>query len=252
MPKTRLATLPCVVAAIVLTACGGGRLTVEVRTEAGEETQPVEDLEVQFLPFDRDSVFEALVAMAEEPEPQVPQDLRVQFDSVMALQETWRAVEEEWSEVREQLRQLSDRLQNMDPRGREYREAFDRFTQLEARERQLNRERQEAFDRFTTLQQATQVRIDSVRAVIESWESVAFENYGSVRDSILEALGREVYYDTTDASGMVTRSLPGGTWWVHTRVAIPNGELYWNEPVDPAQVDTLRLTPDVAERRLMF
>lgn len=252
MPKKRLASLAAVAAAIVLAACGGGRLTVEVRTEAGEETQPVEGLEVEFLPFDRDSVFDALTGMAEEPEPQVPQDLRTQFDSVMVLQEAWRTAEAEWSEVREELRGLSDRLQGMDPRGREYREAFDRFNQLEAREARLNRQRQQAFNAFTNLQQAAQERMDSVRAVIESWESVAFEDYGSVRDSIIQALGREVYYDTTDASGMVTRRLRGGTWWVHTRVAIPNGELYWNVATDPAETDTLRLMPDNAERRLAF
>lgn len=252
MPNKRLATLAPVAAAIVLAACGGGRLTVEVQAEAGEETRPVEDLEVQFLPFDRDSVFEALAAMADEPEPQVPEDLRVQFDSVMVLQEAWREAEAEWSEVREELRGLSDRLQGMDPRGRQYREAFDRFNQLEGRERQLNRQRQQSFETFTTLQQAAQERMDSVRAVIESWESVAFEDFGSVRDSILEALDRQVYYDTTDATGTVTRRLPGGTWWVHTRVAIPNGELYWNVATEPAETDTLRLTPDNAERRLAF
>ncbi|MGH7541117.1 MAG: hypothetical protein ACRELC_08970 [Gemmatimonadota bacterium] len=252
MRKQRFATLALVGAMLALTACGGGRLTVEVRTETGGEMQPVEDLEVQFLPFDRDSLFEVLAESASEPEPQIPASLRAQFDSVAALQEAWRTAEAEWGEVRDELRQLSDRLRGLDPRSRGYRESFDRFNELEARERQLNRQRQESFDRFTTLQQAAQVRMDSVRAVIEAWENVAFEDYGSMRDSIIEALGRELYYDTTDASGSVSRRLPGGAWWVYTRVAVPNGELYWNVALDPGQTDTLRLTVENAERRLAF
>jgi len=250
MPKSRLAVLLLSLAPM-LAACGNG-LTVEVLTEAGEATQPVGDLEVQLLPFDRDSLFSALAAQSSEPEPQVPAELQAQFDSVQALQAAWRDAEGRWNEVRDSLRQLSERLNSIDRRSREYRELFDRFGPMEQRERSLNQQRQRTFDGFTTLQQATQTRLDSVRAVLQSWEDIAFADYPDIRDGLLEALGREIVYDTTDAEGRITRSLPGGTWWVHTRVAVPSGELYWNVPVDPSATDTLRLEPSNAERRLAF
>jgi len=250
MPKSRLAILLLSLAPM-LAACGSS-LTVEVLTELGEEAAPVENLEVQFLPFDRDSLFEALAGRASEPEPQVPTELQAQFDSVQALQTTWRDAESRWNEVRDSLRQLSQRLEGLDRRSRDYRQLFDAFGPLEQRERALNRQRQQSFETFTALQQATQTRLDSVRAVIQSWEDVAFAEYADLRDDLLESLGREIVFDTTNAQGTVTRKLPGGAWWVHARVAVPSGELYWNVPTDPSATDTLRLTPENAERRLAF
>lgn len=238
-------------ASLVLAACGGGDVTLQVLTEGGDELQPVADLPVEFLPFDRDSLFETLAAEASEPEPQVPAQLRQEFDSVLVLQETWRVTEGRWNETRDSLRALSDRLRQMDQRAREYRQLFERFNAMEGRERSLNRQRESAFEAFTALQATNQQRMDSVRAVIESWEDIAFQDYADIEATLLEELGREIAYDTTDASGSLTRRLAGGTWWVHARVAIPAGELYWNVPTE-STTDTLRLTPDNAVRRLVF
>ena len=68
----------------------------------------------------------------------------------------------------------------------------------------------------------------------------------------LENQGRQIFYDTTDAAGAATQSLPGGTWFIHTRLSLPFSELYWNVPVDPASTDTLRLTRGNAEERIKF
>ena len=166
------------------------------------------------------------------------------------LQETWREAEGRWGEVRDNLRSLKGRLDKLDRRSREYRQLFDRFNGMEGRERSLNRRRQSSFDAFTGLQETTAARLDSVRAVIEAWEDVAFRDYADIEAALLGDLGREIIDDTTDASGLVTRSLPRGDWWVHTRVAVPAGELYWNVPIGGG--DTLRLTPDNAQHRLVF
>lgn len=238
--------------ALAATACGGGEVTVRVLTEGAEgELQPEENLVLDFLPYDRDSVFDVLTERAAEPEPRIPEELRAAFDSVRVLQEEWREADTEWAEVRDELKRLSDRLQGMDPRSREYRQLFDRFNSLEGRERALDRRKTQAFDAFTALQQSVLARRDSVQAVYEAWADVAFEEYLAIEDSILEAMGREVYQDTTDAEGTVTRRLPGGAWWVHTRIPVGMfDELYWNERFQPGGVDTLPLTPQNAERRL--
>ena len=235
-----------------LPACGGSELTVIVQAEEGEEAAPVADLPVELLPFNRDSVFEALAARAEEPEPQIPADLQAQFDSVAALQESWRAVETEWGEAREALQNLSDRLQRLDRRSREYQQLYRQFDGLESTERRLNNARQQAFSAFDEMQRQTLGRSDSVRAVIEAWEDIAFIDYMDIETEILESLGREIVYDTTDASGAATQSLPSGRWFVHTRLSLPFSELYWNVLVDPAETDTLRLTRENAEERIKF
>lgn len=239
-------------AILVLAACGGSDVTVQVVTEGGEEggISPVRNQVVEFLPFDRDSIFDALTAQADEPEPQVPEEIQTAFDSVARLQENWRELESRWTEVRDSLRQLSNRLQVMDPRGRDYRQLFERFDQLERRERTLNQQKNQAFERFDELQRTTLERADSIRAVRESWEDMAFRGYPDVVDSLLESRGREIRQDTTDAEGLASARLRGDRWWAHTRVTLPFGELYWNVPFDPSETDTLRLTPENAERRL--
>lgn len=236
----------------VLAACGGSDVTVRVLTEGGEEggNSPVRNEVIEFLPFDRDSVFEALATRADEPEPQVPEEIQTAFDSVARLQEQWRELESQWTEVRDSLRQLSDRLQNMDPRGRDYRQLFERFDQMERRERGLNQQKNQAFERFDQLQRTTLEQADSIRAVREAWEDAAFRDYPDVVDSLLEARGREIHQDTTDNEGYASVRLGGDRWWAHARVTLPFGELYWNVPFNPSETDTLRLTPENAEQRL--
>ncbi len=235
-----------------LAACGGSDLTVVVLAGEEDEEQPVADLPVEFLPFNRDSIFRSLAATAEEPEPQIPDDLRAQFDSVAVLQENWRAGESEWAEAREALQNLSSRLQRLDRRSREYQQLYRQFDGLESTERRLNNARQQAFQAFDELQRKTLGRADSVRAVIEAWEDIAFMDYLDIETEILTGLGREIVYDTTNAEGTATTSLPGGDWFVHTRLSLPFSELYWNVPVDPGAVDTLRLTRGNAEERIKF
>ncbi len=251
MPNQRLAILSLACAPLAL-ACGGGEVTLEVYTQAGDEMQPVESLPVEFIPYDRDSVFAVLADQASEPEPRVSADLQQAYDSVQVLQEVWRTAEQGWNDLREQMRQLQQSLQGMDRRSREYVQGFEQFGQLERQERQLNQQRTRAFNAFTGLQQATQTRLDSMRAVVESWEDIAFQDFPDIEAELLEGLGRQVVYDTTDVNGSLTRGLPGGNWWAHARVAIPTGELYWNVPFQTGAVDTLRLTPENAQRRLAF
>lgn len=236
--------------ALALTGCGGSELTVQVLQGGGEgEMRPVKDHVVRFLPYDRDSLFAALAAEAPEPEPQIPEDLKREFEEIAGLQEVWRQKDAEWQEVRDSLKRLSDQLRGMDRRSREYLQAFQRFTDLEARERQLDREKDAAFAAFDTRQQVALARADSLRAVITSWEDVAFQEYADREAEILERVGRQVHEDTTNTEGLITRQLRGTPWWVHTRLSLPLGELYWNEQVDPGAVDTLRLTAENAEER---
>lgn len=246
MSKLRLA-IPLLAVLPLLAACGGG-ITVQVLAD-GAEAAPVDDLEVQFLPFDRDSLFTAMVSRAATPEPAIPADLEEASSRERDLRDVWSEAESEWNDVRDEMRTITERLETLDDRSREYLEQFDRFGDLEDVERRLDRERQAAFDAFDEMQQANQQRIDSVCIVIASWEEVAFADYGEVEGDLLQALGREVVADTTETEGVAFAGVSGGPWWVHARLNTAAGELYWNVMVEGASPDTLRLQAGNAELR---
>ncbi len=252
MRKRFLPLALLVPAAAILSACGGGEVTVRVTSGAeGQEMQPVEGAVVTFVPYDRDSIFEALANRAAEPEPEIPEGLRQQFDQVIEAQQEWRDAEAQWSDARDQLQQIRSRMDGLDERSREYLQLFERFEQTEQRVNTLDARRQQLFERFDTLQKATVSRADSVRAVIASWEEEAFRDYTDITDSILRAEGvEEIPADTTGADGYVSVSLPSGEWWVYSRhTPGPFEELYWNVRIDPSQSDTLVLDRENAESR---
>lgn len=238
-------------ASVLLAACGGGEVVVKATasTEAGEAS-PVEDMVVTFLPYDRDSIFDALDRQAETPPPEIPQSLRDQFDEVIEAQRVWRDAEDEWSSVRDSLEILSEQMEGLDRTSREYMEAFDQFEQLEGQVGALERRKDRLFQRFDSLQRAVVDRSDSVRAAIRNWEEDAYYGYVDLTDSIVRARGKEIHRDTTDARGIARASLPAGDWWVYARTTPgPYEELYWNLHVVPSEVDTLELSRENAELR---
>ncbi|WP_420442263.1 hypothetical protein [Candidatus Palauibacter sp.] len=246
MSKLR-AAVPLLAILPLLTACGS-RITVQVTADEAA-AEPVDDLEVQFIPFDRDSLFAVITGQAATPEPPIPADLEQASLTEQDLRDRWSTAESSWNNVRDSMRAITTQLDNLDDRSREYRELFDRFGDLEDRERALDRQRQAAFDEFNEMQLATQQRVDSICIVIDSWEEAAFAGYGDLESDLLTALGREVLADTTDADGVAWAPASGGPWWVHARVNTAAGELYWNVMVDEASSDTLRLGPGNADLR---
>lgn len=244
MPTHRIKAV--LIAGSVLFAAGcGSSLTVEVTTEGDEGPQPQANVPVELLPFDRDSVFNALDEQAENPRPEMSDELQAASDRVSSLQEEWRSKEAEWSETREELRALRARLDEMGSRSPGYREAFQQFEQMERTERRLNRERQAAFDSFTTAQNQVSTRLDSFRVVRETWADAAYADYFDIKTELLG--GEELIADTTNAQGLATVSLPAGDWWAYARVPVPEGEMYWNVPVP--ETDTLRLNESNGELR---
>lgn len=242
-------------AAVLMTACGGGEVTVRVMSSPAEgaEAQPVDDLEVSFLPYDRDSIFSTMAEQTEAAEPQPSEDLQEQLDQVAEAQEQWRESEEQWGVLRDSLKRIRDAMQGLDRRSREYLALYEQFDQLEPRVQQLEQRKDQLFQRFDSLQKATLARTDSLRAVIGSWEDEAFRGYTEIVDSILEERGVEVRRDTTGSEGYASANLSGGSWWVYTRTATgPYEELYWNVPITPGQVDTLVLDRQNAEVRQSF
>ncbi len=241
--------------AVVLTAglaaCGGNQVAVQVTDENPQgELQPQEDVVVDFLPYDRDSIFQALESQAAEPRPEIPDTLRSLYSEIIERQEDWRSAERQWQQWRDSLKALSSAMEGMNESTAEYKQLYSAFTDLEPKVEALNQQKNDAFQAFDSLQTRTLNFADSIQALRDSWAETAYEGYVGMTDSIVQARGREVVVDTTSADGWVNVTIPGGQWWVHARTSRPFEEVYWNVPLDPAQTDTLRLTPDNAEIRL--
>lgn len=248
----RARALPMVLmAAVTLTACGK-TVTVQVLPSSSQDTvaQPAADVPVEFLPYDRDSIFDALAAKASAPEPQVPEDLQQQKRQVADLNQEWHQAEDAWGTKRDSLEKLSEKLQGLDRRDPNYLQLYKAFNSLDSQVSQLQRQKNQLFARFDSLQKLTIERSDSMKAVTRSWENDAFSDYGTIVDSILKARGKEVKADTTGQSGYATAGIKGDHWYAYARYELPFEELYWNVRIDTVQGDTLKLTRDNAEVRL--
>jgi hypothetical protein len=239
-------------AVLALAGCGGSPVTVEVVADGPSGPVPQANIEVRLFPFDRDSVFDALDALASTPRPQVSADILQTFGEIGDLQEQWRAKDSEWAESRDQLQNLSEQLQGLDRRSREYMQKYDEFGELEQRVNRLDAEKKALFQEFTGLQEAVAARVDSFRIARDSWEENTYAEYFDIEQDLLKDAKAEIHADTTSAEGTVTMRIPSGDWWLVSRVPTARGELYWNLKVDPGAADTIRLSPENGEDRVRF
>ena len=248
----RARVVPMVLAAAVtLTACGK-EVTVQVMPRGSQDSvaQPAKDVPVEFLPYDRDSIFDALASRASTPEPQVPEDLKQQKRQVADYNQEWHQAESAWSTRRDSLEKLSDRLQKMDRRDPNYLPLYKAFNALDSQVSQLQRQKNRLFARFDSLQKLTIQRSDSMKAVTQNWASEAFADYTDIVDSLLKARGKKVQADTTSDAGYASATIKGDHWYAYARYELPFEELYWNVRIDTMQADTIKLTRDNAEVRL--
>lgn len=229
------------------------QLAVRAVQKSGEEEIGRPQQIIRLLPYNRDSIFDALAQEATEPEPQAPEDLVTLRDSVSAAREMWTEAEKAWNDMRSEQQSLSEEMQKMNRSSREYFAAYQRFDQLDTQVRRLDTAKTNYFDEFTELQETYRLRADSFNAVVEAWGDLAFDSYGAIVDSILEDRGTAELEDTADAGGWTNFVVPRGRWWVYTRAKLVFSELYWNLPYRSAGgADTLVLSDSNAEVRSIF
>ena len=75
----------CSLALLAAAACGGGD-NVVVRASLGEG-QPVADLPVRLIPYDRQAILDSLARDAESPEPRLPEDAMERLRTLQAEEE---------------------------------------------------------------------------------------------------------------------------------------------------------------------
>lgn len=221
------------------TACGGGEVVVLAQIERtsssdgeGGGFQPLGNLEIQLLPYDRDAIFDSLAAAHPQPEPTVPDTLQVLLQAISAAQREVQQTETRWLQLRDSLQTLSDRMSRMNRSSPEYTILFRDFSDLEGLYEQAERESKAAFDRYTALQSEFNTMAQEFRLRMQVWEDEAFADVFTVMAAKAEEAGRTEVYDTTGSDGVVAVVVKPGRWWVHARYPLVFEELYWNVPIE--------------------
>jgi hypothetical protein len=251
--RIRLGFLPLLAGGLLLGACGGNPVTVQVALGGDDpsDARPMSRLEVRLLPYDRDAIFDSLEAAHATPQPEVPADLLQLQEQIAQAQTEWQRAEAQWIAVRDSLRRISETMRGLSRAQPQYVVLFRAFQQLEPQEQALQRSSREAFQRFEQLQGTYAAQTEEVRMRRQQWGDEAFADVDRVLAQRIRELGREPLVDTTNASGVVTFRPRTGQWWVHARVPGSYDEYYWNLPVQVQRGEPveLRLNEQNAEVR---
>jgi hypothetical protein len=213
-----------------------GEISVEVRIpDPNGVLTPIPGMHIVALPYDRDSIIQALESRAPEARPHTEA-----LDSLFqAFQQPFAAFAKlAWRQ--DQLRKVRDSLSAA---GAGLAAIDDSLARLAP---ELERARQ----RLDSARRGTWDRIETLRADVRTWEQATYTGYDTMVLTLSRDRMREGVADTTDALGRVTFALGQGAWWIHARSpdpADPNAEWYWNLPVREA--DTVLLSPATGRRR---
>lgn len=240
--------------AAAFAACGPGQATITADIGEGNEAMVLDDVEVRLLPYDRDQVFDSMIAAADTPEPQVPDDLLAARDEIADAQRQYLETETQWNMLRDTLAKLSSAMEGLNRAEMRYRTIFNEWSDLNQRYQGAEGQVARHFERFESLQAATIGRMDSMKIVKADWEEQVFRDVDAVIAAKIEASGLEEVADTTDAAGLARFEVPPGRYWVYARHELPYDELYWNVEIEIARGEpaTLRLSKENAEVRPIF
>ncbi|GMR12256.1 MAG: hypothetical protein BMS9Abin29_0445 [Gemmatimonadota bacterium] len=233
--------------ATLLSACGGAQAVITAELEVNDPDQgtvsrPISDLEIRLFPFDRDAVFDSLTQVASVPEPAIPDSVLEAQAQVQAAQARWRNLEARWNTLRDTLQTISDAMDGLSRGQARYRLLFNDFQDIEDQYNRVERQRDQAFRDFTSLQEQSIAAADAIRIRRENWADEAFADIGLVIAAKLQASGKQIMYDTTDANGITQFEVPPGEWWASARYELPFTELYWNERIDLSRGEPFPLT----------
>jgi hypothetical protein len=203
---------------LALLACGSDQVTVQVIVpdDAGVEA-PVPGVRLLVVPYNRDSILQALENRAPSPRPSTSE-----LDSLF---QAFRGPFNAYLTASRRLRE--DSTPAAAAAAEEARQALAR------------------------VRKQVTPRADSIRARIAAWEDTAFASFDSITGALIYR-GKPAVVDSTRSDGWATVPVPGKRWWLTARainLQDPNTEWYWNVPVTG---DTIRLTPQNGRTRPRF
>lgn len=245
-----LAAAACGPAQVVVTA------EVSMNNPDGEGTvsNPIPDMEVQLLPYDRDAIFDSMTAAYGTPEPEIPQALLDAREEVAQAQQRWQQATNRWNSLRDTLTKLKDTMDQYSRGEARYVALFREWQEFDSQYGRVERQMDSAFEEFNQLQQSTLRASDSIRILKENWGDEAFADVSDVIQAKVQASGLQPAVDTTDANGVARENLKvkPGDYWVYARYELPYTELYWNVPihVERGEPNQITLTRNNAEERV--
>ncbi|HUF68127.1 MAG TPA: hypothetical protein VMM79_05685 [Longimicrobiales bacterium] len=229
----RSRVLAAAFAAAVTVGCSGEAVVLaQLEDPDTGDTTPLTQLEIRYLPYDRDVVFDSLQNVASRPEPAAPDSLIELQAAIAEAQVTWSTATERWNSARDSLRSLSARLDRLPRASPEYRLLYRDFQPQEAAEAAAQRQMDASFSRYDDLQRRYTAQAQEYSLLLDQWGDEAFADVDDVIAARVEAAGREEVFDTTDMNGIARTSLPKGQWWVYARYELIYDELYWNVPLE--------------------
>jgi hypothetical protein len=236
---------------LLLAACGEPEVTVVAELpQAGSTTrEPVSDLPVRLVPYDRDAIIDSLTAKAGIPEPKLPPALQLQRDSLASVQAEWRAENARLLAIQDTIPTLTVRV-GSDPAERERK--VRQAQRLDQEQREVKQRIEALQARISARSRAIRAIVDSVRTERERWSAKVLKDFDAIAQARMSG-GRTGAVDTTGRAGSAVLHVEEGRWWVTARYTLPDVELYWNFPVEVTSDQTqVILNEKNAERRPLF
>lgn len=226
-----------------LAGCSDGSRDVVVRVAVpglDSIVAPVPGAQVLALPYDRDSVREALGAAASAERPRAAE---AELDSLFGV---FRAPFGAFVQASDAAAKLADTVAALEERGA----AGVELTAARARLIAAQRDQERARAELDELRRSGGDRMDSLRTVVQRWENSAYADWSAEVEQLARG-GRTPRADTTGPRGVAQLRVPGGDWWIHAAVhdpLDPNARWYWNVPLE-AGTDTVTLDAQTGVRR---
>lgn len=238
-------TLASTVVVGVLTACSTEtQLMIEASGQNAEgETVPLSNVSLDILPYDIDALYTELESQTQPGDPPSADAIRELSKQYQDACSSYRATSDSIEAVQERATAISDRTSD------EYREAFQAYEALVARERERFDACQSITNRYTGVR-------DAYREERRAWEERAWptEAFDAAESERIGDLSLQVVETEQDGSATVT--VPNGTWWILGDAAVPGSisqKYRWNLRVEAAGGEqAVRLSGDNASLEPVF
>ena len=236
------------VAVVIAVACSTEtELSIRVVGQnAEEEAVPLSGVQLDILPYDIDSLYSTLEAETKPGEPPSADSIRVLAQQYQDACSSYRVTGDSIETVRQQATQIANREGQTSPA---YREAFQRYQGLVAREEQRFDACQNVTDDYTAVRNA-------YREARREWEARAWPEEAFARQESLMVGERPIQRVETGPQGAASVTVPNGAWWILGDAPVPGSisqEYRWNVRVD-AEGGTMavELTPETAALEPVF
>jgi hypothetical protein len=138
-------------------ACGPAQVVVTAEVSMsnpdgeGMVTNPIADMVVELLPYDRDAIFDSLAAAYGTPEPAIPQELLDAREEVAQAQQRWQQATSRWNTLRDTLQKLNDTMKQYSRGEARYVALFREWQEFDSQYGRVERQMNDSFKEFTDL-----------------------------------------------------------------------------------------------------